>query len=141
MFTSNFFILIRFIILLLFFSCNNNQYNDKVKANNINSVDIIQIDTTLTELKKEIQISIDSANVYFDNVLMESEKSIENREKIIEDFSRKKTHYEITINNALDKVNKLGQEGKISKKEAESWLKEFDLTMLLAKYNKIKSLK
>jgi hypothetical protein len=131
MFLSNFRVLILFTTMLLILSCNSNsdQHSDKV-----------QVDTTLIAVKKQIQLSIDSANIYFDSVLTTVQQSPENKEKILENFKQKKTYYESQINNALEKVNKLGAEGKISQKEADNWLKEFDIAKVGEKYDRIKAL-
>ncbi len=131
MFTSHFRTLIGFATVFLMLSCNNNSNEHS---------DQVQVDTTLSTVKKQIQLSIDSANVYFDYVLSEVQKSPENKEKILEDFKQKKTYYEAQINNALERVNKLGLDGKISNKEVQDWFKEFDIDEAYEKHQKIEAL-
>ncbi len=93
----------------------------------------------LEETKKEITNYLDSTNYYFDLVIADYKKKISNTE-IEKKYNRKIELLETKIDQALEKINKLGRKGKITPAQYEKWISEIKLKLSIDKNEKIQSL-
>lgn len=92
----------------------------------------------LTETKNEIKTHIDSANYYYDLVISGHNQGMSNS-TLIKKYGRRIEKIETEIDQALEKINKLGKEGKLTEREYEDWKKEFDLSLVMEKHKKVKN--
>jgi len=77
----------------------------------------------LNETKSEIYRCLDSSNYYFDLVISEHNKGVDN-ETLIRKYSSSIDFWERRINDVLDNVNRLGLNGYLTQEQADDWLKD-----------------
>lgn len=104
-----------------------------------NSQNSIEISTILTESKKEVKRNIDSANFYFDHVIVEHNNGAAN-DLLLKMYGNKIEQIETNIDQVLERLNMLGKEEKITQQEYEAWLKEIDLSSVMEKHEKIRKM-
>lgn len=92
----------------------------------------------LKETKKKITSYIDSANHYFDLVIADHNKGIDNSE-IERKYSKEIERFETKIDQVLNKPNELGKQGKLTQSEYNKWMNEIDFSSTIEKNKKVKS--
>lgn len=93
----------------------------------------------LNETKTEINNYLDSTNYFLDLAITDHEKGINNSE-IEKKYNKKIMRLESKISEALEKPNQLGRERKLTQREYEKWMNGIELTLVVDKIKKIKSL-
>ena len=90
--------------------------------------------------KEEIENTLSSSEIFFRSIIEELENNPQNLSDIKSRFEIGSQVFETEIKEELNKINKLGEEGKISNKDGDKMINDLRTSQALKDYKKIKYL-